>query len=277
MSKAFNSSFIPKEQENLGPISSANITGPASWGSSAMHIEPSEQDIDELFGEPIHFYNTSKNSIKDLASSSAFEPDNNNTSYEFRRNLAIYKQNLENRPIQDDTVSEDNTSVVNASGSKYTGPGKYINKGIRQYSGPGSLNKSTGISGNKATRNNNPFNISGLGGKLLYGAKGFSYSKHGDKGDQKMLYYASAEDGVKAGVKLMSSNRYNNKPIAQAFKKYQTNQKAFGNMLTKYRKLGIDVDNKTFNQLTNSQKYDFMAVRAEHEGFSGVLPNPYSK
>ncbi len=134
-------------------------------------------------------------------------------------------------------------------------------------------NDITGKRGNKAYRNNNPGNITGMGGNLLYGAIGFAKSKHGDKGDQNQLVYDSPEAGTKAMYKLMSGSSYNNAPIGKAFDKWQSDKKAWSNMKNKYRQAGIDVDRQTFNDLTPNQKYTFMNIRAKHEGFQGDIPN----
>ncbi len=137
----------------------------------------------------------------------------------------------------------------------------------------GMFNKYTGLRGNKAYRNNNPGNITGMGGNLLYGAAGVASSKHGDAGDRAQLVFNSPEEGWKAMHSLMSSKSYNNAPISKAFSKWQSDQKAWGNMKATLRKSGIDVDKQTFNSLSPSQKKTFMNQRARHEGFTGNLIN----
>jgi len=137
----------------------------------------------------------------------------------------------------------------------------------------GMFNEFTGLRGNKAFRNNNPGNITGMGGKLLYGAKGFAGSKHGDAGDRNQLVYGSAEDGTRAMHSLMSGSKYNNAPIAQAFSKWQTDQKAWNRMKNEYRHAGIDVDRSRYNDLSSGQKQKFMQIRANHEGYGKSLPN----
>ena len=136
--------------------------------------------------------------------------------------------------------------------------------------GSGMYNEMTGLRGNKAFRNNNPGNITGMGGKLLYGAKAIAGSKHGDAGDRAQLVFANANDGWRAMNSLMSGSRYNNAPIASAFSKYQSDQNAWGNMKNHLRGSGINVDRLTFNQLSPSQKIVFMNQRARHEGFTGA-------
>lgn len=133
----------------------------------------------------------------------------------------------------------------------------------------GMFNSYTGLRGNKAFRNNNPGNISGMGGNLLYGAAAFARNKTGDAGDRSQLVFNSPKDGWRALYTLASSKRYNNAPIEQAFSKYQTNQDAWRNMLGGMRKYGIDPSKSTFNQLSPEQKVWFLNQRANHEGYTG--------
>lgn len=133
----------------------------------------------------------------------------------------------------------------------------------------GMFNPATGLRGNKAFRNNSPGNITGMGGKLLYGAKGFARSNTGDKGDQNLLFFNTPKEGWNAMNSLMSSKRYNNAPIKQAFDKYQTDKKAWGQMLDGMSKMGIDPNKQTFNSLSPDQKIAFMNQRARFEGFTG--------
>ncbi len=136
--------------------------------------------------------------------------------------------------------------------------------------GSGMYNEMTGLRGNKAFRNNNPGNITGMSGNLLYGAKGIARSGTGDVGDRAQLVYETADDGWRAMNSLMSGSRYNNAPIASAFSKYQSDQNAWSNMKKHLTKSGIDVNNSTFNQLSPQQKIVFMNQRARHEGFTGA-------
>ena len=131
-------------------------------------------------------------------------------------------------------------------------------------------NPYTKISGTKATRNNNPGNITGMSGKLLYGASRIAHSKYGDSGDQRQLVYDTPEQGWKAMHSLMSGDRYNKTNIAQDFAKYQSDKKAWGNMLNDLRSKGINPDMNTFNKLSPAQKLYFMQSRARHEGFKGT-------
>ncbi len=125
----------------------------------------------------------------------------------------------------------------------------------------------------KASRNNNPGNITGAGGKKLFGAVGIAHSKHGDAGDRAQLQFKTMDDGWRAMNSLMSSKNYNNAPISQAFSKWQSDQGAWGRIKNSYRKVGIDVDNQRYNDLSSSQKLDFMRIRALHEGFYGQAPS----
>ena len=129
-------------------------------------------------------------------------------------------------------------------------------------------NPYTKQSGSKATRNYNPGNITGMGGKLLYGAHRISRSSHGDKGDQSQLVFGSARDGWRAMRSLMGSSKYNNAPIRQAFAKWQTDQSAWQRQLSEMGAKGIN-SNNTFNQLSIDQQMAFMRMRAAHEGYRG--------
>jgi len=125
----------------------------------------------------------------------------------------------------------------------------------------------------KASRNNNPGNITGMGGKLLYGASSIAKSKTGDKGDRAQLVFNTPQEGWNAMRSLMSSERYNSAPIRQAFQQYQTDQNAYANILKEYQKKGIDVDRQTFNSLTPELQNEFMKTRARFEGYKGVGPS----
>ncbi len=125
--------------------------------------------------------------------------------------------------------------------------------------------------GNKAFRNNNQGNITGAGGKLLYGAAKISRSplnSDGDRGDAKQLVFNTPRDGWRAMYSLMRSPRYNGASISKAFEKYQSDKNAWKNMQTKLTKSGINV-NSAFNSLPMSQQIEFMNQRAGHEGWTG--------
>jgi len=129
-------------------------------------------------------------------------------------------------------------------------------------------NPYTKLSGTQATRNNNPGNISGMGGKLLYGAKRIARSGTRDAGDQKQLVFDNSRDGWRAMYSLMRGDKYNNAPIRKAFAKYQSDQAAFGRILNEMSSRGINIDN-VFNNLPLDQKVEFMRIRAAHEGYRG--------
>jgi hypothetical protein len=122
---------------------------------------------------------------------------------------------------------------------------------------------------NKSTDNNNPGNITGMSGKLLYNAAAIVKSNTGDKGDRAQLYFATPDDGWKAMDSLMSSKRYNSTPISSAFRQYQTDTKMYDSILSEYRRKGIDVDKLRYNDLSQSQKKIFMETRARWEGYKG--------
>ncbi len=134
--------------------------------------------------------------------------------------------------------------------------------------GKGLYNTLTGIYGSKATRNNNPGNITGAGGKLLYGASGIASSPVGDTGDRTQLVFDSPKAGARAMRNLMSSKSYNNQGIAKDFAKWQSDKKAWNNMLIGLKDKGIDT-NKTFNQLSPENQYIMLNQRASHEGYKG--------
>ena len=129
-------------------------------------------------------------------------------------------------------------------------------------------NPYTKKSGNKAFRNNNPGNITGMSGKLLYGAARIAHSKYGDKGDQAQLVYDTPDKGFRAMHSLMSSDRYNNAPIHQAFAKWQSDKAAWANMLVDLNKSGINTQQR-FGQLSPAHQALFMNKRARHEGWTG--------
>ena len=134
----------------------------------------------------------------------------------------------------------------------------------------GMYNSYTKLRGNKAYRNNNPGNISGMSGNLLYGAKGFARNSVGDVGDRSQLVFQTPQAGWKAMYSLMSGDSYNNAPINKAFSKYQSDQDIWKSMVGDMRANGINADRSTFNQLNNRQKVWFMNQRARHEGFTGA-------
>jgi len=132
-----------------------------------------------------------------------------------------------------------NANIDSALG-RVAGKGATVNE--KRVSGK-RVNPITGKSGNKAFRNNNPGNITGMGGKLLYGAVAIVRNPHGDKGDQAQLVFKTPEDGFKAMHRLMI-RKYNYAPIKVAFSKWQTDKKMFANILKAYTRAGIDINKK---------------------------------
>jgi len=122
--------------------------------------------------------------------------------------------------------------------------------------------------GSKATRNNNPSNITGMGGKLLYGAIGFAKSNTGDAGDRNQLVYATPQAGFQAFHRLASSGRYNSAPINKAFSKWQTDQVSFRNKLSDLARHGVDT-NKRYRDLSPQAQKVFRMVWSKHEGYKG--------
>lgn len=133
----------------------------------------------------------------------------------------------------------------------------------------GMYNSLTKKRGSKATRNNNPGNITGAGGKLLYGAIAFASSSVGDAGDRNQLVFKTEEDGFKAMHKLAMKN-YNSAPIKTAFSKWQSDKASFRNKLKSLVKNGIDI-NKKYGDLTPEQQKTFRGVWARYEGYKGTV------
>jgi hypothetical protein len=119
----------------------------------------------------------------------------------------------------------------------------------------------------KATGNNNPGNITGMGGKLLYGAIDFARSSTGDKGDQNQLVYSTPQAGFEAMHRL-AVDKYSNGPIKTAFAKWQTDKKAFQNKLNDLAKYGVDI-NKPYSKLDKDSQKLFRKIWSQHEGYRG--------
>ena len=132
----------------------------------------------------------------------------------------------------------------------------------------GMFNPITGIKGTKATRNNNPGNITGMGNKLLYGAIGFAKSRTGDNGDQNQLVYKTPQEGFRAMHEL-AVKRYSQAPINMAFSKWQTDQKSFANKISDLNKYGIDT-RKRYVDLTPDDQKLFRKIWSQHEGYRGT-------
>lgn len=150
--------------------------------------------------------------------------------------------------------------------------GKYD---TRSYLGTGSVrvgigwvtypNGMTKRGGSKSWRNNNPGNITGMGGKLLFGAIGIAVSNTGDRGDRAQLVFSSTKDGFNA-MRALIAKRYGTGPINVSFRKYQTDMVSFSNKLKDLWKHGID-HTKSFNSLTTNQKQLFLEIWAKWEGY----------
>ena len=133
----------------------------------------------------------------------------------------------------------------------------------------GRYNTYTKKRGTKATRNNNPGNITGMGGKLLYGAKGFARSSTGDKGDQNQLVYGTAEEGFKA-MHTLAMSKYSRGPIRQQFKRWQTDMKSFNRKLKDLSKYGVNI-NKSYASLDPQDQKLFRKIWSQHEGYRGTF------
>ena len=145
--------------------------------------------------------------------------------------------------------------------------------------GKGYYNPYTKRYGNKADRNFNQGNITGMGGKLLYGAERIAYNKFGDKGDQAQQVYPNAKAGWKAMYGLMMK-QYTGGSIKQQFKKWQNVKSergaaAWKQIQTSMVHRGINID-KNFKDLSMEQKMIVMNVRAHHEGWTGAPLNDTS-
>jgi len=131
----------------------------------------------------------------------------------------------------------------------------------------GMYNPYTKRYGNKAWRNNNPGNVTGMNG-LKFGASKIAHSKYGDKGDQQMLVFDDPQKGWKAMYTLMSSPSYNSAPASKAFSKWQSDQNAWNRIKNLYNQSGINL-NKRFIDMTPNEKSVFMNIRAKQEGWTG--------
>jgi len=133
--------------------------------------------------------------------------------------------------------------------------------------GLGLYNPYTKTYGSKATRNFNPGNITGMSGKLLYGAVGISKSNVGDKGDRAQLVFSSPQAGFKA-MHQLALNNYNNAPISVAFSKWQSDKNSFKNKLLSLQKAGVNINSK-YGMLDKAQQKTFRKIWAQHEGYKG--------
>ena len=152
----------------------------------------------------------------------------------------------------------------------YSNTSSIMSNGVIHLYDKGKFNSFTGKRGNKAERNNNPGNITGVSGKLLYGASAIAHNSFGDKGDQAQLVYSTPEAGWSAMAKLVQE-KYSSKPIKDAFSKWQSNQKVWDKMKKELISKGIDI-NKKFSELSDNQKRILLIQRARHEGWTGPIP-----
>ena len=127
-----------------------------------------------------------------------------------------------------------------------------------------------GVFQNQATRNKNPGNLSGMSGNLLYGATSIANSKNKDAGDRAQLVFDTPEKGWNAMKSLMSSERYNKDGFRQDFSKWQTDQKAFNNILLDMTNKGININKRFIDTSPHEQKIA-MNTRARFEGYQGPL------
>jgi len=134
--------------------------------------------------------------------------------------------------------------------------------------GKGFYNPYTKKYGNKAYRNNNPGNITGMSGKLLRGAARLAHNKFGDKGDQIQQVYDTPAAGWKAMYGLMK-DKYSKGTIRNSFSKWQSDQKAWGKMKDDLVASGINID-KGFMDLNLEDRMVLMNQRAHHEGWTGA-------
>jgi len=188
------------------------------------------------------------------------------------KKMDIFQNAINERAMMSRYVSNLADTTAGNSQQRFAAPGGYLSSGANIQT-EGKFNLATGKRGTKAWRNNNPGNITGMGGRTLFGAIGVAKSPHGDSGDRAQQVFDSPEAGTKAMLQQMSAPSYNKAPIASAFDKWQTDKKAWNRMKNQYRTVGIDVDNQRFNDLTPKQKYTFMNIRAKHEGWNGNIPN----
>jgi hypothetical protein len=128
--------------------------------------------------------------------------------------------------------------------------------------------------GTRAERNFNPGNITGAGGKLLYGSVGFDRdNRPTDVGDRTQLQFATPDDGLRAVYSLSSGSRYNNEPINKAFAKYQSDQNVFASKLKDASNSGVDI-NKTFNEQSPEGKASWLNLTTRWEGWHGKQVSP---
>ncbi len=119
--------------------------------------------------------------------------------------------------------------------------------------------------GSKSWRHNNPGNITGMGGKLLFGAIGIAKSNTGDKGDRAQLVFSSTQAGFDA-MRALMIKRYSDGPIVSEFREYQTDMVSFGKKIRDVAAHGISTS-QVFSQLSKEEQDTFMKIWAKWEGY----------
>jgi len=163
-------------------------------------------------------------------------------------------------------MGDGNNIVVGKNTGSVPFDGTYI-KTEDHNLGKGLYNAHTKKYGTKASRNNNPGNITGMSGNLLYGAVGMADSPHGDKGDRTQLVFNSPQEGFNA-MHNLALKRYSGAPIGSAFSKWQTDQESFRGKLKDLNSAGINTGSK-YSSLSPGQQKLFRQIWSRHEGYRG--------
>jgi hypothetical protein len=169
---------------------------------------------------------------------------------EKKYNKLKFLSNLKDDYIKNNMISNNSSKESIIKNHKYINENDRIKNGI-----------------SKATAHNNPGNITGMGGKLLYNAIGIASSNTGDSGDRKQLIYATPEDGFKA-MHTLAVRHYSDAPIRIAFNKWQTDKASFFNKLRDLEKYGIDTSKK-YTDLNSTDQKLFRKIWSQHEGYRG--------
>ena len=145
-----------------------------------------------------------------------------------------------------------------------------INTNVKYVKPIGMYNPITGKRGNKPTRNNNPGNITGAGGKLLYSAIAIENSGTGkDKiGDAKQLVFRTPQDGFLAMHRLLLSKTYSNEPLIYSLRKWQKDQNSYRQRIKAMINSGVNV-NKRYSQMTPQEQFLVRKIIAKYEGWRG--------
>ena len=171
----------------------------------------------------------------------------------------------------------DTASLVDADGNRNTVPVSTPKGGNFIYDedhnlGKGYYNPYTKKYGNKAWRNNNPGNITGMSHKLLRGAHRIAINKHGDGGDQAQQVYGTPKEGWKAMYGLMK-DKYGQGSFEKEFSRWQnikvkSGANAWKQIKNEMGHRGVSIS-KSFNNMTVEEKLITMNIRAQHEGWTG--------